>query len=100
MVHHDCFCPLHLYAQVSGQYKDVPRPVDMSALFTVGSVSSTGYLFPFKIGTEVTIQVRQQPGPDVPRFGVHSKCHAPLCVCRVLQSDSLWDWQLRGATCV
>lgn len=47
-----------LLAQVSGKYRDVPRPVDMSALFTVGSVSSTGYLFPFKIGTEVTIQVQ------------------------------------------
>lgn len=99
---HDCFCPPHLCTQVSGQYKDVPRPVDMSALFTVGSVSATGFLFPFMIGTEVTIQVRQQPGPDVPRCGVHSKCHAlPRCgVCRVLLSDSLWDWQLQGATCV
>jgi hypothetical protein len=50
---------LGLVVQVTGKYKDVPHPVDMSALFTVGSVSSTGFLFPFKIGAEVTIQVRQ-----------------------------------------
>lgn len=79
-LHHDCFCTPHLCAQVSGQYKGVPRPVDMSALFTIGSVSATGFLFPFKIGTHVTIQVRQQPAPpDVPRWwgvqqGPRSQC--------------------------
>lgn len=51
-----CVCCVGV--QVSGKYKDVPGPVDMSALFTVGGVSSTGFLFPFKIGAEVTIQVR------------------------------------------
>jgi hypothetical protein len=33
----------------------------MEALFTVGSVSSTGFMFPFKMGAEVTIQVRDDP---------------------------------------
>jgi len=48
--------------QVSGKFRDVPRPVDMSALFTVGGVSSTGYLFPFNIGAEVTIKARGGEG--------------------------------------
>lgn len=52
--------PAHVCVpQVSGKYVDVPRPVDMAALFTVGGVSSTGYMFPFKMGAEVTIQVGQ-----------------------------------------
>lgn len=48
---------LPLTLQVSGSYRDLPRPVDMEAMFTLGSVSSTGYLFPFNIGSEVTIKV-------------------------------------------
>lgn len=48
---------LLLLLQVSGDYRDVPEPVEMSALFTIGGVSSTGYLFPFRIGAEVTIPV-------------------------------------------
>lgn len=43
---------------MSGEYTDVPRPVDMCALFTLGGVSSTGFIFPFNIGNQVTIQVK------------------------------------------
>jgi hypothetical protein len=48
-----------LLAHVSGSYKDLPRAVDMCALFPMGSVASTGFLFSLQLGAECTIEVRR-----------------------------------------
>jgi hypothetical protein len=47
-----------LLAHVTGSYRDLPRPVDMSHMFPLGSVSSTGFLYPFKMGADTSIEVR------------------------------------------
>jgi hypothetical protein len=47
----------------------------MASMFTIGSVSSTGFLFPFRIGDQITIQVGAQYCST--RARRHTQTHMP-----------------------